>query len=257
MGQGGRALRRSDRPLHEPERLGRTPALDAPPRQLQTGDDPGKHVVEVMGDAARQLPHRLHLLALPQLLLELPAIRDVSTRGVERIAFGHEGPIDLPPRVFGVTQPEVDMLGRRLRCERPGGEQAIFGMNELGERVTQQSILPVTQERRPRRIYGAQCPVAPNHGDQVEGKIPNAVPLAGALLHAGFERPRQLLKLLFGALRIGNVVNHADETRATNDVVGAALAAPGDPTFFAGVGAPNAELTRPAELRAIEIGALR
>ena len=39
---------------------------------VEAADDAGQHVVEVVGDAAGQLAHGLHLLALPQLLLGLP-----------------------------------------------------------------------------------------------------------------------------------------------------------------------------------------
>src|SRR2546426_1016071 len=40
-------------------------------QQLRRAQDGGEQVVEVVGDAARQLPHGFHLLRLAQLLLEL------------------------------------------------------------------------------------------------------------------------------------------------------------------------------------------
>src|SRR2546430_2039221 len=42
--------------------------------------DDSKKVIEVVSDAARQLPNRLHFLSLPQLVLHLFPFRDVSAR---------------------------------------------------------------------------------------------------------------------------------------------------------------------------------
>jgi hypothetical protein len=50
---------------------------DAAVRQIERSDHNAKHVVEVVGDAARQLPDGLHLLRLPQLAFHLFPLRDL------------------------------------------------------------------------------------------------------------------------------------------------------------------------------------
>ena len=51
--------------------------LDALFQELQIADDDGEQIVEIVGDAAGELAHGLHLLRLAELLLHLPALGDV------------------------------------------------------------------------------------------------------------------------------------------------------------------------------------
>src|SRR6266516_7833106 len=46
--------------------------------EVRIARDRREDVVEVVRDAARQPAHRFHLLGLPQLLLELNALRDIA-----------------------------------------------------------------------------------------------------------------------------------------------------------------------------------
>ena len=47
-------------------------------QQFEAADDPGQQIVEIVGETAGQLTHRLHLLALTQRLLRLAALGDVD-----------------------------------------------------------------------------------------------------------------------------------------------------------------------------------
>src|ERR1700722_13696624 len=48
-----------------------------PTDHVKAAEDKGKEIVEVVGDAAGQLPHDLHLLSLAQLFLKAAAVCDV------------------------------------------------------------------------------------------------------------------------------------------------------------------------------------
>src|SRR5690606_40933015 len=51
--------------------------VEAAGDELRVAQDHGEHVVEVVGDAPGELPHRFHLLGLAELFLEGPALVDV------------------------------------------------------------------------------------------------------------------------------------------------------------------------------------
>src|SRR4051794_32543423 len=59
------------------------PALaDAALQHIEGADDAGEQVVEVVGDAARELAHRLHLLRLAQLLLGALALLHLGVQAL-------------------------------------------------------------------------------------------------------------------------------------------------------------------------------
>ena len=60
--------------------------LDAVGQDFDRAGDDGEHVVEVMGDAAGQLPDRFHLLRLDQLLLGDALLGDVPDKGIDDVA---------------------------------------------------------------------------------------------------------------------------------------------------------------------------
>ncbi|MNC91461.1 hypothetical protein D3C83_77300 [compost metagenome] len=47
-------------------------------QHLGVAEDHGQHVVEVVGDPARELTDGFHLLRLPQLILEAPAVGEIE-----------------------------------------------------------------------------------------------------------------------------------------------------------------------------------
>jgi hypothetical protein len=66
MGQGGRAVGRGHRRVGETADLLGAAVGDVALHQVEAADDPGEHVVEVMGDAAGELAHRFHFLRMAQ-----------------------------------------------------------------------------------------------------------------------------------------------------------------------------------------------
>ena len=62
--------------------------LDAVGQDLDRARDHGEHVVEVMGDAAGQLPDQFHLLRLEQLFFRGAFRGDVPDKGVDDVAVG-------------------------------------------------------------------------------------------------------------------------------------------------------------------------
>ena len=69
VGQRGRALGRAHRRLGVALDVLGAPLRDAGLHEVEGADDAGEQVVEIVGDAAGELAHRLHLLRLAQLLL--------------------------------------------------------------------------------------------------------------------------------------------------------------------------------------------
>ena len=108
-GQLGAAAGRFERGLGDPlePRL-----LDPRGDQLQPAHDRGEQIVEIVGDAAGELAHRLHLLGLAERLLGLEPLADLGLEPVERGAevggaLGDpplEGLVDLAKRGLGPLQ---------------------------------------------------------------------------------------------------------------------------------------------------------
>ncbi len=72
-------------------------------KHIQSADDRCEQVVEVMGHAACELPHRLHLLGLAQGLFGLPQrlglsllLGDVTPEGIDKAFIGRCDPRDVP-----------------------------------------------------------------------------------------------------------------------------------------------------------------
>ena len=78
-------------------------------QQLQAAGDAGQQVVEVVREAAGELAHRLHLLRLAQLLLQLLALGDVAAGGVDLVVLGDAVPaVGAIGAVLG-AQPHVEV----------------------------------------------------------------------------------------------------------------------------------------------------
>ena len=56
----------------------RVPRWKIPEQELRVAEDGGEQVVEIVGDATRELAHGFHLLRLPELLFEMPLFADVA-----------------------------------------------------------------------------------------------------------------------------------------------------------------------------------
>jgi hypothetical protein len=89
------AHRRAEHFVHVGDGVAQPGVLRALPRELGEADDRSEDVVEVVGHAAGEGPHRLQLLGLAQLLLEAPlrllgapAFADIDDGADDEQAFG-------------------------------------------------------------------------------------------------------------------------------------------------------------------------
>ena len=58
-------------PVQKPVKVADPPFGDAPLDDIESAENPLKEIIEVVSDAAGELPHRFHLLALAQRFLGL------------------------------------------------------------------------------------------------------------------------------------------------------------------------------------------
>ncbi len=94
-GEGGGTVRRGDGAAYETVEIAQPSLADAPLHEVEAARDALQQVVEVVGDAARELADRLHLLRLSQ-------------RVFGRAQFGRAG---LDPRLQRGVQPAQGGLG--------------------------------------------------------------------------------------------------------------------------------------------------
>ena len=84
--EGRGAFRRALRGRDIAVNLGSPPLPQPDLQQFKRADDPGQEIVEVVGDAARELADRLHLLRLAQRLFGLLALGDrLGNAGLQRL----------------------------------------------------------------------------------------------------------------------------------------------------------------------------
>ena len=151
-----------------------------PGDQLAVAEDHGEQVVEVVRDAAGQLPDRFHLLRLPQLRFERPLQGDVALhhRGAHQpalaIANGRGGELDghdlaVLPHAGGLVV--VDRLARgKTRQDgpflvaQPRRHQPVYGF-------TDHLVGGVAEDALSRRIPGADGPVEILADDRVVRRL--------------------------------------------------------------------------------------
>ena len=159
-------------------------------QQVAMAGDRGQQVVEVVGDAARQLADRLHLLALDELFLERLHGAGVGQDGHDarpRLAQPGGGQHDLK-ELFGFVADEPQNLapGRRatLRHIRdPVADRAARPLDDLSQRTTGRGV--AQQRAGPFiRIHDRAVGVEPQ---QRHGKVGRQDPLiaGGAALGRG------------------------------------------------------------------------
>jgi hypothetical protein len=138
MGQRGGAVRRGHRRVDVARRIVGPPLGEAGLQQIQRTDDACQEVVEVVGDAAGQLPHRFHLLRLQQGLLGGPQplgrglLRgDVAGDGIVVVLVGYPGPRQPAIRPILVAEAAFEFDGGLAGAELfdlRAGNPAIIGM---------------------------------------------------------------------------------------------------------------------------------
>ena len=218
---------------------------DAGLHEVEGADDAGEQVVEVVGDAARELAHRLHLLRLAQLILQELALRDVTADPIDDVRLRGQGPVDPSIRPVPGPQAQVEIgdtpsgpKGREgvLQC------RAILGMNQGIEPDPDGFLRRIAQKAAPGRIGFAQDPLPVAGGEEVPGQAPDPIPFPCALLDTLLEGFVEGSQVLLGAFRLGDVVDDADEAQAVRLGVLDMFAPPRQPTDRAVVGAGDPRL---------------
>ncbi len=178
--------------------------------QLQAAADADQQVVEVVRQPARELPHRLHLLRLPEHRLRLGQRLglllfngDIARDGVDQPGFRHRGPGQPAVAAAFVSVAVLEArggraLGRPARLGQRG--RGIVGMDQLHERMADQVVLLPAQQHGPGRVHGDDRAVEARHQHQVGRVPPHAVALGRALGDAGLQRLVQPLQRLLRAL---------------------------------------------------------
>ena len=166
-----------------------------------------------MRDPARELPDRLHLLRLPQLLLQRPPLRHVFGERLEAFdAAPPVGPAHRPPRQPHQDAPPVATLPHHLHAFH--GVRAVelredaLPLRRVGVHVTRQVrgqqllLRVVAQHPDERRIDREQPPVERGAVDPV-----------GRVLHEGAAALLRPPQRLLEAAALGDVVRHPDHAR--------------------------------------------
>ena len=150
-GQPRAALGRRQRVLGIALELGVVGALGD---DVEAADDHRQQIVEVVRDAAGELAQRLHLLALPQLLLRGLEFGDVARleQQIDDLAVGPRGPAATETSRYAVGTPsrsictsEVNDLARRRRRDRLLHQRDVL---RIGAKVGASHILRPTAARR-------------------------------------------------------------------------------------------------------------
>ena len=159
-----------------------------------------------MGHAAGQPPHRLHLLGLEQLRLELLplrlgllALRDVAGGGIDEAAGRIGSPLDPAirtiPAAIAVREIQDGLLVRESGNGIQGGLQ-VLGMDEVQEPPSLQFRHGVTQNGLPLRIQTAERAVGVGNAQEVQRHGKKTV----EILRPG-------LQFFLGPLAVGNVAD--------------------------------------------------
>ncbi len=159
--------------------------------------DAGQQVVEVVRDAAGQLPDRFHLLRLAKRFLGLPQRvgrdllgGDVATDRVDEIVARYGSPGDPAIIPVLVAQPHRIMaaaLTDRASDDPLGDASPLVGVNELNERRSLQLRLRPVEHEFPGRVRCEHIAVDTRHQHEVGRQLPHALPVAAAFLDTFFE----------------------------------------------------------------------
>ncbi len=195
LNQGLGALGGLERPIDHPlgPSIGDPSALE----HVQAADDWHQEVVEVVGDAAGQLTHGVHLLALPQRVLHIEQFArprlvraQVPPDGdeIHPVRLRDNGPSDRLPLIVRCPDPVLEPRGL-LRpthgFQRGEGHFHVVGMHEVRVGSGQQLPLGEAEHLRPGRVDGAHHARVVGPREHVFGEKPEPVALVRSLLLLG------------------------------------------------------------------------
>ena len=144
--------------------------------------DHREQVVEVVGDAARQLSDRLHLLRLPDLLAEPALFGDVPSEGVDGLLCRERNRAPREPTVGAIlgaiaVHESVDALtAAQLVSDNPG-RLDVVGMNERQPGLCLQFLGRPSQALCPRRVEVMEVAIETGDAHRVGRVVPEIVSL--------------------------------------------------------------------------------
>jgi hypothetical protein len=178
------------RPLDLDELVGARPGADPSPGDLAVAADDGQQVVEVVRDAAGELPDRLHLLRLAELVLEHAALGHVAQH--EQMAAGEELGVraDLEHPAAAVLLAVPDVLEHPLGDPLFGEEAGPIGLGALGadqivEPHTDHLLARAPVEAARRIVDRKEAALGVEHGDDVHRRVENRLELFMHPCHEG------------------------------------------------------------------------
>ncbi len=133
MRQCGRPVSGTPRALDVAGQIGRTATLQPGLHQFQGSDNAGEQIIEIMRQAAGQLPHRLHFLALPQRLLHRLALRQGGLDALFQHGVGDTQLSLCPGAAQRVPDTGGDILHQPDFGARPCPRQPVIGEQRRGE----------------------------------------------------------------------------------------------------------------------------
>ncbi len=174
------------------------------PQQVERAHDNGQHIVEVVGDAAGQLPDRLHLLRLAQRIfgvlqgLGLQLFGgDVAAVGIDGVAFGRAAPRNPARRAVSV---HVTVFKARNVAAHLGAVEIGLGLalvvmpQEVGEMAADGFGRVATKYGRPSRADRLKDPIEADDNLHVQCLAPYPVDIGGTfgdLMLQGFVQVAQ------------------------------------------------------------------
>ena len=174
--------------------------------------DDHQEIVEVVGDAAGELPDRFHFLQMGGLPLGVLQggggfffRGDVPAGDVDQpVMLGH-GPLQPAPGAVLVAEPVLHPHGRhalhQLLAPRLG-MGGVVGMAQCADMHRLDLVLAPAEEPAPGRIHAQEIAFEIRNAEQILGHVPDAVALQRALFDFVLELFAELAQLAFDAVAL-------------------------------------------------------
>ena len=221
MGERRGAVGRCHRRVDVARDVVGAPLIETGLQQIQRSDDAGQQIVEVVRDAAGQLPHRFHLLGLQQRLLGglQPLGRgllrgDVAGDRIDVIPVRHAGPRQPAVRSVLVAkaafEPDGGFALRRACSTCARVTPSSSGCSQPFRGAVEQFGLAPAERSGPGRVDRSPDAVAIGDQQKVLRHVPDPVALAGLFLDALRQRRIQFGELAGNQLVIMDIGVGAD-----------------------------------------------
>ena len=210
-GEPGPAL---DRLVHRVENALAALRVRLAVEHLQAAGDGHEQEFEIVRHPAGELPDRLHLLRLPQLLLRArergrsrPLGGDVPAGGIDQLTFRCRDPGDQAPGPVPVSAAILERGQDRTRRLLQHGQRrgVVVRVDQVEQGGAGHPVGRPAEDGRPGRVAGAEYACRVQDQQQVPRIVPGPVALGDRLRHAGLERLVQAPQLLLAARALDEV----------------------------------------------------